>query len=1269
MKHLYTQVNLDFVRVIMLGVVLTLASQSGIAQNHYYYNFTITGPTTVCAGVTYTYTSSISDPNWAVTDGVVVGGGGASVNVQWPNGFGSISASWEGQDGGECWYEPDIVPPTLLCNPTNYYHYTSNVLGASTGITGFWVSSTNYCIGGSGGNFYLSGSQSGVTYQLMVNGVASGSPVSGTGGQLTWSNLTTTGQYTVMATRSGCSNAIQIGNSAYIFADVASGTLNGSAYSCQTPLSGSLTLTGYNGAIVRWEKKEGSVWVDIPFTGSTYNYTNATITADYRVLISNSCGMNYSTTATVMVSPASAAGFISGAASSYCGSANGSLTLNSYLDYIVYWEFWRLETGSGWEQVDSHSPSFPIGFTENTQVRAVVRSGACAPVTSAPVTLFVYPTPVGGTLASASFCGSASGALPLTGYVGEVQRWEQNNGGGWINIANVGTTFSYSNVAVTTQYRALVGSGTCTPVYSTIATIAVSPVTVGGNIAGGGTFCATASGSLTLNGHVGSVLRWEYFDGNGWLTINNTTSSLSYSGVTTSRQYRAVVKSGSCNEAYSTIATVAIDPVTQGGILAPTDGGRYVYAANASGPLTLSSPHAVVRWEKNTGAGWVAIANTTSAYNYSVSQSTSFRAITKSGVCPVAASTQYDVYLFPAAAISPSATQIIQLGTSFLLSVNSAYFFYQWYKDSNPIPGANSQQYTATEPGNYFVQVRGSATAPFFNSPPTLIKSVVGYYEKTLNAVSQTAVLTEGVAENASLYTLAQNQVIQTISYQDGLGRNFQTIGIGQSPQGGDLISVEAHSKQGLIDSTFLPYATSTRSGLYRPNAIRGNSSHTSYNTSEQYQFYQGTTKVVKDTYPYARTLYANDPTMRVTEQGAPGLDWQPGSTHTVRSVTALNNATYRVRYWKPDGTTNSNYPDNSVMVTIGTDENNNKVRTYTNALGQTVLKQVQMDETLEGVSTPWLETYYIYDQLGRLKYIVPPKAMKVLGTGVSLDAKAASVNELVHIFNYDALGRLVEKKVPSAAWQYIVYDKLDRPVLTQDGNLFATKKWRFVKYDIYNRVVYTGIYTNTTQTTRLAVQGLADASIAFYETEQASATHGYSNVVFPTTGTIANVILSVNYYDHYNFDRDVSNVDDYTYDATHLVGQQATRSFSTRGKVTGSKRVLLNASGAVTTNWITNVVFYDKYDRPIQTQTNNHLHTSWTAATLDKNTVVYDFVKSLKSKTTHFQNATTSVVLDDRNEYDPTGRVLRTYRKINGGAEQLLVQYEYNALGQVVDK
>jgi hypothetical protein len=97
--------------------------------------------------------------------------------------------------------------------------------------------------------------------------------------------------------------------------------------------------------------------------------------------------------------------------------------------------------------------------------------------------------------------------------------------------------------------------------------------------------------------------------------------------------------------------------------------------------------------------------------------------------------------------------------------------------------------------------------------------------------------------------------------------------------------------------------------------------------------------------------------------------------------------------------------------------------------------------------------------------------------------------------------------------------------------------------------------------------------------------------------------------------------------------------------------------------------VFYDKNDRPIQTQTNNHLYTAFTAPTLDKTTVIYDFVKALKTKSSHYQNASTVVDLEDWNDYDHAGRVLKTYRKINGGAAQILAQYEYNALGQVVDK
>lgn len=85
--------------------------------------------------------------------------------------------------------------------------------------------------------------------------------------------------------------------------------------------------------------------------------------------------------------------------------------------------------------------------------------------------------------------------------------------------------------------------------------------------------------------------------------------------------------------------------------------------------------------------------------------------------------------------------------------------------------------------------------------------------------------------------------------------------------------------------------------------------------------------------------------------------------------------------------------------------------------------------------------------------------------------------------------------------------------------------------------------------------------------------------------------------------------------------------------------------------------------------QSNNHLHTGFTAATLDKATVVYDFAKVIKTKTSHYQNATTAVHLEDWNDVDHAGRVLKTYRKINGGATQVVAQYTYNVLGQLIDK
>lgn len=71
-----------------------------------------------------------------------------------------------------------------------------------TAPSNFTVSGTTAVCSGSTADITLSGSQSGVTYQLYKDGVVSGSTTSGTGSALTWT-VSTAGTYTVQTTNAG----------------------------------------------------------------------------------------------------------------------------------------------------------------------------------------------------------------------------------------------------------------------------------------------------------------------------------------------------------------------------------------------------------------------------------------------------------------------------------------------------------------------------------------------------------------------------------------------------------------------------------------------------------------------------------------------------------------------------------------------------------------------------------------------------------------------------------------------------------------------------------------------------------------------------------------------------------------------------------------------------------------------------------------------------------------------------------------------------------
>jgi gliding motility-associated-like protein len=93
------------------------------------------------------------------------------------------------------------------------------------------------------------------------------------------------------------------------------------------------------------------------------------------------------------------------------------------------------------------------------------------------VTVTVSEHSVGGfTGPDATACrGNNSGLIHLSGNFGEITRWEVsiNNGLTWAPVNNNGFFMSYNDLTTTTWYRAVVQSGACPPMNSTITKISV----------------------------------------------------------------------------------------------------------------------------------------------------------------------------------------------------------------------------------------------------------------------------------------------------------------------------------------------------------------------------------------------------------------------------------------------------------------------------------------------------------------------------------------------------------------------------------------------------------------------------------------------------------------------------------------------------------------------------------------------------------------------------------------------------------------------------
>lgn len=95
--------------------------------------------------------------------------------------------------------------------------------------------------------------------------------------------------------------------------------------------------------------------------------------------------------------------------------------------------------------------------------------------------------------------------------------------------------------------------------------LTVIPSSVGGVVSGNSSVCYGAtSGLLILSGQTGSVVRWESSVSpfTSWTSIANTSTTYTSGALTQTTKFRAVVQSGSCEEATSSDFTVGFSTTT-----------------------------------------------------------------------------------------------------------------------------------------------------------------------------------------------------------------------------------------------------------------------------------------------------------------------------------------------------------------------------------------------------------------------------------------------------------------------------------------------------------------------------------------------------------------------------------------------------------------------------------------------------------------------------------------------------------------------------------
>ena len=312
---------------------------------------------------------------------------------------------------------------------------------------------------------------------------------------------------------------------------------------------------------------------------------------------------------------------------------------------------------------------------------------------------------------------------------------------------------------------------------------------------------------------------------------------------------------------------------------------------------------------------------------------------------------------------------------------------------------------------------------------------------------------------------------ITTVTYYDGLGNPVETATNGLGGTGKYAYTLQEHDALGREKQSWLPGTAQSGCSFVSPSEL----------SSSLIAFHN-------DQNPYSLNRY--DVLDRQISTLGAGESWYKAKKSVNQRYSSNESNSVKRYQVSGSGTLEENgyYAAKSLSMLEETDEDGKTKQTFSDLFGHKVL------ERRDGNN----DTYYIYDNIGRLRYVLSPSYQEY-----------SDLQKFGYEYRYDKYGRCVWKRLPGCEYQQMWYDAADNLMFSQDGEQRKKGLFVFYLYDKMKREVLMGTTTsmNASCTSALATYGELSSGLC---------NSGYTPL--GNLGLRNEQLLSAKYYDSYSF-------------------------------------------------------------------------------------------------------------------------------------------------------